>query len=166
MLEQDYLMRQLLQLFAAIARAHQRREEADDPLGAAEILEQAIGEATDMDGATLLSLSPETIAHIVAVSGIDPNVVEFVARSMLLESVYLSQAGRERLANLRAAQAQALAKEFAFELPPDPSDFDALASGLEEAALQGGFDQDDDVLDAAMLECGLLLDSGLEDEQI
>ena len=162
MLEQDYLMRQLMQLFAAIARASQRHGEAKDPLEAADILEQAVGDATEIDGATLLSLSPESIAQVVKISGTDPNVVQFVARSMLLESVYLTEAGRDGLSALRAAQAQALAKAFDFELPPDPADFDAITDGLEEATMHGGFGQDLD-LDAAMLECGLLPDAPFEE---
>ena len=139
MLEQDYLIRLLMQFFAGINRAVQRCQEQDDPLDAADMIEQSVGEATDMDGAALLSLSPETIAQVMQVSGTDPNVMEFVARSLLLESVYLEEGGKSQLSAVRCAQARAIAEAYGFELPDNPADFDAIMAELEEAAEEGGF---------------------------
>ena len=144
MFEQDYLMRLLLQFFKAVVRANEQRDEHDDPQGAADALEDAIGNAIEMDGATLLSLTPDSIAQIMRVTGVDPNVTQFVARSMLLESVYLHEAHNDALAEIRAAQACAVADEYGFELPPDPADFQTITEGLEQAALAGGFDAVDD----------------------
>ena len=93
-----------------------------------------------MDGVALLSLSPDSIASIMRVTGIDPNITQFVARSMLLESVYLRKAGKNALAQVREDQARAIADEYGFGLPDDPSDFKSITEGLEEAALAGGFD--------------------------
>lgn len=141
MLEQDYLVRLLLQFFQGIVKSMERRQDYEDPQAAADLLEAAIGEATDMDGAVLLSLAPESIASVMQVSGIDPNVTQFVARSLLLESVYLSEAGNDALAATRAGQARAIAAEYGFDLPSDPSDFNSITEGLEEAALAGGFNR-------------------------
>ena len=143
MLEQDYLMKLILQFFRGMVRSWELKEEKDDPELAADMLETAIGTATEMDGAVLLSLSPDSIAQVLRVSGTDPNVVEFVARGLLLESVYLSEACRDELANVRAAQARALADDYGFELPDDPTDFDAIEENLDEIALQGDLDDDD-----------------------
>ena len=140
MFEQDYLVHLLLQFFRGIMRAKELREEKNDPQSAADLLEAAIGEAVEMDGATLLALAPESIATVMQVSGIDPDVTQFVARSLLLESVYLEEAGNS-LASVRAGQARAIAAAYGFDLPDDPSDFDAMSEGLEEAALAGGFDR-------------------------
>ena len=140
MFEQDYLVHLLLQFFRGLMRANELREEKDDPQAAADLLESAIGEATEMDGATLLSLAPESIATVMQVSGIDPDVTQFVARSLLLESVYLEEAGNDLL-SIRAGQARAIAEAYGFDLPDDPSDFDAITEGLEEAALAGGFNK-------------------------
>ena len=147
MLEQDYLVRMLVQFFQAMNRAAERAEnkEHPDPQMAADMLETAVGEAVEMDGAALLSLSPDSIAQVMRVTGVDPNVTQFVARSMLLESVYLSDARQTALAAIRAAQARAIAEEYGFDLPEDPSDFDAITEGLEEAALEGGFQDSDPV---------------------
>ena len=138
MFEQDYLVHLLLQFFRGLMRAHELREDKDDPQAAADLLEAAIGEATEMDGATLLSLAPESIATVMQVSGIDPDVTQFVARSLLLESVYLEEAGNP-LASVRAGQARAIAVQYGFDLPDNPADFDSITEGLEEAALAGGF---------------------------
>ena len=143
MLEQDYLMKLILQFFRGMVRSWELKEEKDDPELAADMLETAIGTATEMVGAVLLSLSPDSIAQVLRVSGTDPNVVEFVARGLLLESVYLSEAGNDELAGVRAAQARALADDYGFELPDDPTDFDAMEENLDEIALQGDLDDDD-----------------------
>lgn len=143
MLEQDYLMKLILQFFRAMVRSWELKEEKDDPDLAADMLESAIGTATEMDGSVLLSLSPDSIAQVLRVSGTDPNVIEFVARGLLLESVYLSEAGNDELASIRAAQARALADDYGFELPDDPSDFDAMEENLDEIALQDDMDDDD-----------------------
>lgn len=135
MLEQDYLMRQFLMFFKALMRSWEQMHEEKDPLGAADTLEDAISAATDIDGAALLSLAPESIASIMQVTGIDPRIVEYLARSMLLESVYLDQAGKGELARVRDAQARAIADAYGFDLPDDPSDFEAITEGLEAAAL-------------------------------
>ena len=106
MLEQDYLMRILLQFAEAIRRSWSRAVEDRDPRDAANMLERAVGDATDIDGATLLSLSPESIASVMQVSGVDPRVSEYIARSLLLASGYLSEAGEHELSALRAEQAR------------------------------------------------------------
>lgn len=116
MFEQDYLMRMILQLVEGIRRSMELSRNKHDPESAAELLEATIGQATDLDGSVLLSLAPESIANILQVSGTDPAVVEFVGRSLLLESEYLQEAGNFEIAQLRASQAQALAQAYGFPL--------------------------------------------------
>ena len=152
MLQQDYLMKLLLQFFNAMVRASELKDDKEDPQGAADLLEDAIGNATDMDGGVLLSLAPESIAQVMKVSGVDPNVTQFIARSLLLESVYLADAHRNGLAMVRAAQAQAIAEAYGFELPEDASDFEAITEGLEEAAAEGGFRDEAGIYREAMGE--------------
>ena len=91
---------------------------------------RAVGDATDIDGATLLSLSPESIASVMQVSGVDPRVSEYIARSLLLASGYLGEAGEHELAALRAEQARALAVAYDLDLPGTPEE---LALLLDEA---------------------------------
>ncbi len=136
MFEQDYLMRQFLMFFKALTRSWEQMEDEEDPQGAADTLEGAITAATEMDGTALLTLAPESIASIMQVTGVDPGVVEYIARSMLLESVYLERASQPDLASVRVAQAHSIADAYGFGLPDDPSDFEAITAGLDEAALQ------------------------------
>ncbi len=124
--------------FKALTRSWEQMQEERDPQAAADTLEDAISNATDMDGAALLSLAPESIASIMQVTGVDPRVVEYLSRSMLLESVYLDQAGNADLSGVRAAQARAIADAYGFSLPDNPADFDSITEGLEEMALQAG----------------------------
>lgn len=92
------------------------------------------GEATDIDGATLLSLSPESIASVLQVSGTDPHVIEYVVRSLALASVYLRESGdEEQLADLRLQQARALADAYGLYLPDNPED---LADLLDDEGLK------------------------------
>ena len=93
------------------------------------MLEAAVGEATELDGDVFLSLAPESMTSILSVSGTDPRVVEYIARSLLLESEYLKDAGQPEKAELRAEQAAALAQSCGIELDEDaitPEELDAF----------------------------------------
>ena len=111
MLEQDYLMRIFLQFAEILRRSWFKARDERDPKAAADMLENAVGDAVDIDGATLLSLAPESMAGILQVSGTDPRVTEYVARSLMLASAYLREAGEDAVADLRLEQARAQAEE-------------------------------------------------------
>ena len=51
MLEQDYLMRIILQFAEIVRRSWTKAKDEHDPKRAADMLEDAVGQATDMDGA-------------------------------------------------------------------------------------------------------------------
>ena len=130
MLEQDYLMRIILQFAEIIRRSWTKATDEHDPKRAADMLEGAVGQATDLDGGVLLSLSPESIASVMQVSGIDPRVTEYIARSLLLASGYLREAGEHQLADVREQQARAIALAYGIELPDSPEN---LADLLDQA---------------------------------
>ncbi len=132
MFEQDYLMRIFLQFAEIIRRSWTKAGKERDPKSAANMLEDAVGEATEIDGATLLSLSPESMAGIMQVSGIDPRVTEYIARSLLLASGYLRDAGEFDLADLREAQARAVAQAYGIELPESLEELVALLDAADE----------------------------------
>lgn len=129
MLQQDYLLRILLQFAEAIMRSMLKSNGEKDPVAAADMLEAAIGEATELDGEVFLSFAPESMASILSVSGTDPRVVEYIARSLLLESEYLTEAGDPEKAKLRAEQAAALAQSYGIDLSEEsitPEELDAF----------------------------------------
>lgn len=129
MFERDYLMKLLMQFFAAVIKSVQKQRDLHDPKEAADLLEAAIGEATDIDASVLLSLSPESIASIMQVSNVDPQVTGYLSRGLLLVSRYLHEAGDDELAAIRERQAYAIAQAYGFQLCDE--DADAL---LQEAA--------------------------------
>ncbi|WP_139653619.1 hypothetical protein [Raoultibacter phocaeensis] len=133
MFQQDYLMRIFLQFAEAIRRSMEKANGKLDPASAAEMLETAIGEATELDGGVLLSLAPESIASILSVSGTDPRVVEYIARSLLLESRYLEDAGDTERAALRASQARALADSYGIDLTEESISAEEFETLFEES---------------------------------
>lgn len=142
MFERDYLMRLILGYFKTIVLVVKRADKEKDPEGAAEMLERAIGEATEIDGDVLLSLAPDSIASILQVSGTDPKVVGYVAHGLLLESHYLMIACDFARAELREQQARALARAYGVDLPDDPAEAESI---LLDAAEQGILDEEGEV---------------------
>ena len=130
MLEQDYLMRIVLQFAEIIRRSWTKATDECDPKRAADMLEDAVGDAVDMDGEALLSLAPESIAAVMQVSGVDPRVTEYIARSLLLASGYLREAGEGALADVREGQARAIAESYGFDLPDSAEELAATAEGI------------------------------------
>lgn len=126
MFEQDYLMRIIAQLLGAIRRSMERAAGEEDPDGAARALDMALGDATDLDGEALLSLAPESLASVLQVSGVDPHLTEYIARSLMLSGRYHGEAGRADMAELRRAQGRAIAAAFGHELGSDPVSDEAL----------------------------------------
>lgn len=146
MFERDYLMKLILGYFKTIVIVIKQGEKEKDPEGAADLLEQAIGEATEIDGEVLLSLAPESIASVLQVSGTDPKVVGYVAHGLLLEAHYLMLACDFARAELREEQARALASAYGFGLPDDLAEAEDI---LREAAEQGLMDEGAELGDEA-----------------
>lgn len=132
MLEQDYLMRIVLQFAEIIRRSWTKATDECDPKRAADMLEDAVGDAVDMDGEALLSLAPESIAAVMQVSGVDPRVTEYIARSLLLASGYLREAGEGALADVREGQARAIAESYGFDLPDSAEELALLMDEADE----------------------------------
>lgn len=116
MFERDYLMKLIADFVMAVRKAIVQKDGESDPAGSAALLDVAIGNAVDIDGAVFLSLSPESIAMILEVSGTDPLVTEYLARSLKLAGQYHREAGEEDVAALRIAQAQAIAEAYGHEI--------------------------------------------------
>ncbi len=134
MYERDYLVRLFVEFAAAIRRSWERAEDEEDPAGAADLLEMAVGDATEIDGATLLALAPESIAAVLQVSGTDPRVIEYVVRSLLLAGTYRAQAGQGALAALRAGQARALADAYGIKVDDDATSRESFERLFEESS--------------------------------
>lgn len=136
MFQQDYLMRLFMQLAEGIRKSIRRAIDEKDPEAAADMLEATVGEATELDGAVLLSLAPESIASVVQISGTDPRAVEYICRSLLLEAEYLREAGKIDKAELRSQQAYALGDAYGIDLTDVSLDEDALEEFFESTKIQ------------------------------
>lgn len=108
MLQRDYLVQLITQFIQAIFQSRELALKKRDPQAAADLLEAAIEQAVDMDGAALLSLTPESMASVLQISGVDPKIIGYVAHSLLQEADYLDMSGSSELAQLRKEQGIAL----------------------------------------------------------
>lgn len=117
MLQQDYLMRLILQFVQGIRRSVDKGRH--NPEEAADSLENVLSEALDIDAGIMLGLQPESFASILQVSGTDPHLVGYAVRSLALEAYYLKQAGLSAKAQLRLGQAQALARAYGIDEPQE-----------------------------------------------
>ena len=116
MITEDYLMRQLLVFFRALMDARSRALNEKDFIGSAETLENLVGETSSLGADVFLRLAPESIASILQTTGNDPQVTEFMARSLMQAAEYREKAGDVEVANLRREQAHAIAEAYGHDL--------------------------------------------------
>ena len=105
-----------MQLAAAMKESLLRARGQNDPRAAADMLDEAVSDATEMDGDLLLRMAPESMAAMLQLSQPDPQLMEYVSRSLLLSSQYLREAGDASASALRQEQAYAVARAFGVEL--------------------------------------------------
>ena len=131
MLEQDYLMRIFLQFAEIIRRSWTKARKERDPRAAADMLEDAVGEATDIDGGVLLSLSPESIASVMQVSGTDParHRVRRAQPCCWLPAICARRTSTP-WPTCAPQQAHAIADAYGFPLPERPEDLEELLDDL------------------------------------
>ena len=116
MLHQDYLVRMFMQLAAAMRDSLMKTKGQDDPEAAADLIEASLLNATEVDGSLLFRMAPESMVSLLQISGTDPTLIQYLARSLLLQSQYLAQANLTERSDLRKNQAFALAHAYGFEL--------------------------------------------------
>ena len=116
MITEDYLMRMLLAFFKALVEANSRALNQKDMVGAAEMLENLVGESSSLGADMFLKLAPESVATILQTTGNDPQVTEFMARSLMQAAEYREKAGDHDTAELRKAQAKAIAEAYGHDL--------------------------------------------------
>lgn len=116
MLHQDYLVRMFMQLAAAMRDSIMKTKGQDDPEAAADLIEASLLNATEIDGSLLFRMAPESMVSLIQISGTDPTLIQYLSRSLLLQSQYLAQANLTERSELRKNQAFALAHAYGFEL--------------------------------------------------
>ncbi len=119
-------------LAAAMRESLLKSSGKKDPEAAAELLEISLANATELDGELLLKMDPSTMVSMLQISNTDPTLIRYIARSLLLESVYLREAELVTRASLRKEQALALASSYGFALSEDDLSSEALETFFTE----------------------------------
>lgn len=134
MLNKDYIVDQFVR-FAEAIRLGLKKGAGDGDEGgtATELLEAQVGESVNIDGQALLALAPESVASILRVSDTDPGVIEYIVRSLLLESQLLGESGNDSLALLRSQQAYAVADAYRIPLSEEMLDPQTLEEFFAES---------------------------------
>jgi hypothetical protein len=126
----DYLMRIILQFVAALQQALRARNlSAEEKAGS---LEQAVGDAVNIDPRLLFSMDPDSVVSMLQLGDLDEELGGYVLRSMYLEAEILSDAGHTQRADLRRSQADAIARAYGFDVTPADATPEALEAFLAE----------------------------------
>jgi hypothetical protein len=110
----DYLMRVILQFVAALQKA--LREQNMTPEEKAGTLEQAVGDALNIDPRLLFSMDPDSVVSMLQLGDFDEMLGGYVLRSIYLEADILSEAGHTQRADLRRSQADAIARAYGLDV--------------------------------------------------
>ncbi|MBR2522483.1 MAG: hypothetical protein IKE61_05105 [Coriobacteriales bacterium] len=108
-IRQDYLMRMILDLATAIAKALRGQGDGNPDI---DDLEFAIGDAVNMDPELFFSLDPDSMVLMLQIGDLGDEAASFVVRSMLLDAMFLQAEGKIGLGELRRRQAEAIASAF------------------------------------------------------
>ncbi len=92
--------------------------------------EAIVGRALDMDAATLLALSPESLVTMVRLSAVDESLAVYAVFA-LQRAAEIYEASGDATGQLRRAQAQAVAGVYGFAV-------DAVPSEVEQALSEQG----------------------------
>lgn len=115
MLQNDYLMRMIMQLVAAIRRSLLERDR--EPLEKAEEIEAAVGQIVNMDPDLLFSLEPESMVTMLSIGdSVDMGTCGYLVESIMCEASFLDEAGDGAKAALRREQARALAAAYGYRV--------------------------------------------------
>jgi len=125
MFENDYIMRMILQLVSVIQRSLLLRDLS--PEVEAKDIEDAVGNAIDIDARLFFSLAPESMVSMLQLGSFDEQLSGYVLRSMYYEADILEKAGDIQRASLRRSQADAIAKAYGADVTPA----DATPAALE-----------------------------------
>jgi hypothetical protein len=128
----DYLMRVILQFVAALQKALRERNVTTEEKAAD--LEQAVGDALNIDPRLLFSMDPDSVVSMLQLGDFDETLGGYVLRSIYLEADVLDEAGHTQRADLRRSQADAIARAYGFDVTPADVKPEALEAFLAQQA--------------------------------
>ena len=129
MLQRDYI-NEIIRQFCDVLARWLRPAVLEANGEAIEEVEAAIGKLMDLDGATALSLAPESLVTMMELMGIADSVAGYVSYTLLRLGDAYDAAGSPSLANLRREQAQAVSVAFQSEFGKVPEEYEELERTL------------------------------------
>lgn len=131
MLEHDYIQ-EIIDKFVQAVMEPLRRALYDHDLGAAETVEQQIAEMMSLSTGTAMNLAPDSLCTMMLLSGIGDSIAGYAAWSLLRLSDVYEAHGMHDVAELRRAQAEAIAANFMYDLSQAPEEFEGLDAEIRE----------------------------------
>ena len=125
MLHRDYLLDVIMRFVEALSRALRRALELDDLEGCKDA-EQAVADLLELEPQTFAVLAPQSLVQLMELSGVGQSVSEYVGYALDRVADIYEDAGDEAAAELRRAQAEAVAQAFDFDLMDVPEELDEL----------------------------------------
>ncbi len=130
MLHRDYLM-DIIQNFVNTVLNCLRSALLERDVHSCVEVEQAVGELLDLDAASAMALSPESLVTMMQLSGVGDSVASYVAYSLNRVGDAYQRNGYDTLAKTRHEQASAVAVAFGWSLSQVPEEFQDLEAELK-----------------------------------
>ena len=125
MLQRDYI-EEIIERFVNAILEPMRRALLEHDLAACETIERQIAELMSLSPDTAMSLSPESL------SGIGDSIAGYCCWSMLRLADAYDAMGKPDLAELRRAQAEAIGRDFMYDISETPAEFEDLDQEIRE----------------------------------
>ncbi len=145
MIHEDYLMRMIMQLITAIRRVYHNPTDLDD---FRDDVEQAVGEAVNIDPELFFSLSPESQVQMLEMGDTDPKLAKYITNAIFYESKVMEANGDIATSQLRRSQGIAIAKKYGCDIPSE----DISAEGLVQLFLKDPEGLEDEDAEEALRE--------------
>lgn len=134
MFENDYIMRLILQLARVLRRSLTR--DYSTPEDEVRDIEGRVAEALDLDPRLMFKLEPESLVSMLQLGDVDPKLAVYAVRSIYYESDVLEAQGDLETAELRRAQADAIAEAYDLGVTLADGSPEAMAEFLDEEAVE------------------------------
>ena len=129
MLERDYIL-MVLSEFVRMVMEALRLAHYDHTPESFEQVESAVSELVGLDPKTALTLSPDSLVQVMVLSGIGSTVAGHAAYTLDRLADEYEDAGYDEVAEVRRAQAEAIAESFGCDLNQVPQELTELDDEL------------------------------------
>ena len=132
MLHRDYLL-EIIARFVDTVTVALRRALFDGKFEAAREVEDSIAALLDLDPATAMNLSPDSLVTMMLLSGMGDALAQYVSYALDRVGDAYDDMGEEATARLRWDQAEAVAESFGVDQNTIPEEFADLEAEIEAA---------------------------------